>query len=241
MTEPNGQHNSITDGMLRSLPEPVRRYMRYTGVVGKRRIDSVRLKQIGRFRPGPERPWMSMRAEQYFTTDPPGFVWNAGFRSAGLPLLRARDVYNGGAGHMRARLAGLVTLFDVRGEKLDQGAMLRYLSEMLWFPTSFLGDNITWHSIDDRSAGVTFEDRGRCVCGRMFFDDIGRPVDFTARRHRAVGDEFSLDSWSTPISGYACLAGLNLPVRAQAVWHLPSGDLPYADLEITEIHYDPSN
>jgi hypothetical protein len=36
------------------------------------------------------------------------------------------------------------------------------------------------------------------------------------------------------------LGGLNLPLRGQAVWHLPEGDLVYADLAITEIEYNTS-
>ena len=34
------------------------------------------------------------------------------------------------------------------------------------------------------------------------------------------------------------LGGLNLPVCGQAVWKLPTGDLPYADLTITEVDYN---
>ncbi len=64
---------------------------------------------------------------------------------------------------MFGKMAGLFTLFDVRGEELDQGAMLRYLSEMIWFPIAFLGDNITWQEIDERSAQVTFHDSGTSV------------------------------------------------------------------------------
>jgi hypothetical protein len=37
---------------------------------------------------------------------------------------------------------------------------------------------------------------------------------------------------------YGMRAGLNLPVHGQAVWNLPSGDLPYWDVEITEVEYN---
>jgi hypothetical protein len=230
----------VTADMLVGLPDPVQRYLAYTGVVGQPWIDTVRLRQTGRFRLGPDRPWMPMTAEQTYTTDPPAFVWNARFRVAGLPLLRARDEYRAGHGHMFARLAGLFTVFDVRGEELDQGTMLRYLNEMMWFPTAFLGDNVTWQAIDDRSAGVTFHDGGKSVSARMIFDGEGRLVDFTALRYREMAGEFSLDPWSTPITAYGVRAGLNLPVRGQAVWNLPAGDLLYAELEITEIEYNAS-
>lgn len=55
------------------LPEPVRRWLRYSQVVGKERPAIVRLKQTGQFRLGEDRSWMPFTAEQYYTTDPPGF------------------------------------------------------------------------------------------------------------------------------------------------------------------------
>ena len=237
------RHDLINDGfvtaeMLRNLPEPVQRYMAYTGVVGKAWIDNVRLKQSGMFRPGPDRPWMPMTAEQRYTTKPPSFIWKAHLKIAGLPLIRARDQYQSGHGHMFGKIAGLFTIFDLRGEQLDQGTMLRYLSEMIWFPIAFLGENITWQAVNDHSVQVTFHDHGKNVSGQLFFDDQGRPTNFTTMRYREISGEFSLDPWSTPITGYGVQASLNLPVRGQAVWNLPSGDWPYVDLEITKVEYN---
>jgi hypothetical protein len=40
----------VTAEMLQNLPEPVQRYMTYTGVVGKPWIDNVHLNYTGRFR-----------------------------------------------------------------------------------------------------------------------------------------------------------------------------------------------
>jgi len=230
----------ITNEMLNDLPEPVRRYMQFTGVVGQPWIENVWLKQIGRFRQGLDKHWMPMVAEQKYTTEPAGFVWDAKFKMAGIPLLRAVDSYKNGKGHMFGKLAGIFKLFDVRGEKLDQGAMLRYLSEMIWFPVAFLGENISWQSRDEYSTQVTFTDHGKSVHGIMHFDQEGRFTNFTAKRYQEVAGEFSLESWSTPVTEYGRMAGLNLPLKGQAVWNLPSGDLPYIELEITEIVYNPA-
>lgn len=51
-------------------------------------------------------------------------------------------------------------------------------------------------------------------------------------------DVFTLDPWSTPVTDYGVFAGLNLPTSGQAVWNLPSGDLMYVDLAITELNYN---
>ncbi len=228
----------VTTDMLEELPEPVQRYLNYTGVVGYPWIETVWLKQRGKFRQGLERPWMPVTAEEIYTTDPPSLVWNARFKIAGLPLLRAKDRYENGHGHMFGKLAGLVTVFDVTGEKLDQSTMLRYLNEIIWFPTAFLGENISWEEVDENAAKVTFTDHGKSVSATMHFDDTGRLTNFTTMRYREIDGDFSFDPWSTPITGYGEFAGLNLPVRGEAVWNLPAGDLKYADLEIIEIEYN---
>ncbi len=232
------QPRLVTADMLSSLPAPARRYMDYTGVVGKPWIDTARIQYTGRFRMGADKAWMPIQAEQAYTTNPPAFHWKARFKMAGLWLMSGDDTYRDGHGRMFGKLAGLIKVVDFRGDELDQGTMLRYLNEMTWFPTAFLGDNIAWQAVDDRSADVSFTDAGKTVTARLFFDSQGRLTDFVAQRYRENNGRFSLDTWSTPMTKYGSLGGLNLPVRGQAVWQLPSGDLPYADLELTDITYN---
>jgi hypothetical protein len=223
---------------ISKLPEPVRRYMRYTGVVGSPWVETVHLKQVGKFRQGIDRPWMSFSADEFYTINPPGFRWDARIKMMGLPLLRVIDKYESGKGSMAGKLAGLISIFDVQGEELNQASMLRYINEMIWFPTAFLGDNVTWESMDNQTARVRFTDHGAEVAAIMYFDDQGRLTNFTADRYREIDGTFSLDLWSTPISTYGARAGLQLPVAGSAVWHLPEGDLSYIELEITEIVYN---
>lgn len=228
----------ITADMVDDLPAPVRRYMDYTGVVGTPWIDTVRLKQVGTFRLGRDRPWMPFTAEELYTTDPPSLLWNARFKIAGLPLIRAKDKYEAGKGHMFGKVAGLYTVFDARGKELDQATMIRYLNEIMWFPTAFLGDNISWETVNDHSAQVTFSDHDKSVSAQMFFDADGRLVNFSTMRYREISGSYSLDPWSTPFLEYGELAGLKLPLRGKAVWNLDSGDLEYADLKITQVEYN---
>lgn len=57
-------------------------------------------------------------------------------------------------------LAGLKTIFFSRGDKLDQGSTLRFLNETMWFPTDYLGENMHWEKIEDKSATIKFSDAG---------------------------------------------------------------------------------
>lgn len=228
----------VTSDMLAGLPEPVQRYMTWSGVVGKPWIYTAYIKQSGRFRQGFDKPWMPMTAEQVFTTNPPGMVWNAKFKMYGLPLMRGRDTYKDGQGHMFGKAAGLFTIFDDRSEYLTLGTMTRLLSEMIWFPTAYLSDYITWTAVDDHSADVAMTDHGRTVSGRMYFDDIGRPTTFESMRYMGDKDTYTLTPWFTPNKEYGMRDGLTIPVLGHVGWRLPEGDLIYGDFAIDKAEYN---
>lgn len=228
----------VTQAMLQDLPEPVRRYLTYTGVVGKPPVRTVHLRQKGKMRLGAGQPWLPLDAEQHYSVWPPGFVWSGTIHLGPLPLARARDRYLDGNGNMLIKAGSLVTVADATGAEMDQGSMMRYLSEMIWFPAAFLGDNIAFAPIDDRSARVTLTDRGRSATAIMYFDQQGRVTNFVAKRYRMAGRGAALESWSTPVVEYGELAGLRLPVRGKAVWMRPDGDFDYLDVTITELEYN---
>jgi hypothetical protein len=228
----------VTAAMLDGLPPPIRRYLLYTGVVGAPLVRTVHLRQKGAMRQSAAQPWLPLDAEQYYTVQPPGFVWSGTLRFGPLPLAQARDRYAQGRGNMLIRAGGIYPIADATGVEMDQGAMMRYLSEMIWFPTAFLGENIRFESVDDKSARVTLLDHGRSVSGTLYVDEEGRLTLFVAQRYRMVGGGYELATWSTPVCEYGELAGLKLPTRGQATWRLAEGDLTYIDFAITELAYD---
>ncbi len=127
---------TVTEAMLESLPPPVQPYLSYTGVVGRPIARTVHLAQSGRMRLGPGQPWLSLRAKQYHSVQPPGFVWDGAVRAGPVAIGRARDMYVDGKGSMLVKALSLFGVVDAQGEEIDQGAMMRYLSEMVWFPTT---------------------------------------------------------------------------------------------------------
>ena len=228
----------VTEEMLQDLPEPVQRYLRYTGVIGKPFVDTVRLKQKGAMHPSAKGAWIPLEAEEHYTVRPPGFVWDATMRKGLLPIARGRDMYAGAEGSMLIKVGSLFTVVDARGPEMDQGSMMRYLSEMIWFPTAFLGDNVSFEAVGDNAAHVTLTDGGRTVTGTMYFEKEGRITDFVAKRYRTVAGGYDLETWSAPVYEYGELASLKLPLRGGAVWKLSEGDLKYADIIITDLEYN---
>lgn len=230
----DGKTRLVGEEDLDGLPEPVQRYLRFTGVVGKPFVRRVHLRQEGRMLLGQGLPWIRLEAEQWHSVDPPGFVWDATLYAGPVPLVRARDMVQGGKGNMLVRALSSFTVADAKGEEIDQGEMMRYLSEMIWFPSAFLGDNISFEAVDAGSARVTLTDHGRTVTGTLFFDADGRVTEFVGRRRHVSGE---LETWSAPSLAYGELEGLRLPTRGKAVWKLERGDEEYIDVTLTELEH----
>jgi hypothetical protein len=241
LAQPRPSHPPIvTEEMLAGLPEPAQRYLRHAGVVGRPMVDTVRLRQRCRMRPSPGMPPFPLVAEQWYTVEPPGFIWDATVPVEGLPLVRGRDGYLDGRGLMTIRFGSIVPFVDASGPEMDDASLLRHLSEMTWFPSAFLRNRVTWEAIDDAHARVSITDGDRRATGVLEIDAEGRLVAFRAERHAMVGKGFELRPWTAPTYAYGELEGLRLPVRGAAVWTLPDGtELPYIELELTELEYDP--
>lgn len=230
--------HTVQEEDLEGLPSPVQRYLRFSAVVGKPWVETVRLRYSGKFRMAADKPWMPLEATQYYTVNPPGFLWRARFKMLGLPFMTASDTYQDGHSHMHGKVAGLFTVVDGRGDEVDQGAMVRYLQEMCWFPTAYLGSNIRWQAVDDHTADVTLDDSGKQATGRMHFDDTGRMLSFAAQRYGEFAGEYVMKTWTTPMTEYAAMNGMNIPIAGLGVWQLPAADFSYIRVRVKELIYN---
>jgi hypothetical protein len=179
---------------------------------------------------------MNLEATEYYSTQPPAFVWKASFPTRNFSLVLGRDEYLDGKGSILMKLLAVYPVADESGEVLGEAGLMRYLNEMAWFPAAFLGGNVTWRAIDDRSAEVSLSDRGITARATLFFDTGGRLTNFRAERFNT--ETRLRERWETPISGYGEFAGLRLPSRGAAVWRRSEGDFTYVELEVIDVTYD---
>ena len=230
----------VTEEMLADLPEPAQRYLRYAGVVGRPMVDTVRVRQECRMRPSPDGMTFPIVAEQWYSVEPPGFIWNATVPVAGIPVVRGRDGYVEGHGLMTIKVASLFPIVDAAGPEMDQASIVRHLSEMPWFPSAFLRERVTWEPIDASTVRVSISDGGLRASGTLEIDAEGRLVEFRTERQAMVGSGFELRPWSAPTRAYGEFEGLRLPVGGAAVWTLPDGTThTYIEVTLTDVVSDP--
>lgn len=236
----DGDDRVVTEEDLDGLPAPVKRYLRYAGVVGRPRIRTARIKQVGAMRVAPGQAWQSMVAEQHFAVFPIGFVWHA-LVSSGLFSIEVRDAYFAGYGEVIARLGSFVPVAEARGPEIDEGALVRYLAEMVFFPTAFV-DQVRWEPIDDESARVFFADDELEVSAVCTFDPgSGRMVNMVAERWRDEDGYYQKYAWSTPFDDYGEFNGFVIPSAAAAIWHLgddEESEFEYARFEVVDVEFD---
>ena len=228
----------VAESDIEELPEPVQKWLKNSNVIGKERIFAVRLKQQGLIRTKEGQPWMPAEAEQYFTIDEPGFIWKVKVKMAPLLYLVGRDKYYEGKGNMLIKFMALMTVVNARGKEIDQGTMLRYLGETVWFPTAALSKYIKWESIDSNSAEATMSYKGVTASAIFKFKDNGEVTSFVCKRYMRVNDHYSLENYSVHLKDYKELNGIKIPTEGEAVWNLKAEDFSVYKFKITEIEYN---
>ncbi|GAB3949615.1 hypothetical protein GCM10028805_26160 [Spirosoma harenae] len=228
----------ITRNMLTDLPEPVQQWLQASGVVGKPRVHTVRLRQHGLMRTNPDGKWMPTDAEQYFNVDTPGFVWKADVQMLPFLPLAGRDKYVGGKGNMLIKALSMIPLVNASDAKTDQGTLLRYLGEMCWFPSAAISPYITWQSIDATRAQATMTYQGVSASAEFTFDEQHRMASFSANRYMGAGRDGKLEKWFIPTRAWKRIDGTTIPVKGDVIWRLPTGDFNYFQWEITDIDYN---
>ncbi len=232
-------HRAINGNDLKHLPKSVQRWMQHSGVLGKERIVSVRLKQRGEMKTKPEGKWMPFVAYQYYDVGNPAFVWSTEVDFMPMVKLMGRDKFTNGEGEMLIKMAALLPVAqEGHNDKINSGAMLRFMAEMTWFPSAALNDYITWETMDEHSAKATFTLHGETVSGLFTFADTGEMVSFEAQRYYGGGPGATLQTWLIRTSGHIDFNGYKIPGKCSVIWKLKEGDFNWLNLELTDCQYN---
>ena len=222
-----------------ALPAPVRRYLEYALTDAAPPMHDAHLVHRGTFRTAPDKSWLPINGEQYFSVAIPGFIWNATVRVAPLIRISARDSLVDGRGNMRVKLLSTVTIADASGPQIDQGARLRWLGECAWFPYAFTAPCLEWSPIDDSAAEVRLIGNGLPVSAAMTVDGEGRLARLRAQRYRDVGGGRAvLTPWTGVYRQYREFHGVRVPTAVEVTWELDGGPFSYARFEVASLEYN---
>jgi hypothetical protein len=222
---------------LERLPVPVQRWLERAGVVGQPIPRIVYLEQTLKMKLQPsDTGWREATAHQYFNTVEPGFLWRVKMPMfAGLGI-EGRDFYYQGEGSMQMKVAALIPVANAGPDpRINEGAMLRYLAEIIWFPAAALRPYLRWEAIDERRARAIFHHGGLRGEGIFTFTKEGDFQQFSAHRYYGGEPDAQRYLWVCTADEVSELGGCRIPTRAHVSWHLRDGVWTWLELEVTHL------
>lgn len=231
---------TITQALISQQPHIIQKWLSHAQVIGKTTIQTVNLKQKGEMRIQPEGRWMPVEAEQWIAIDEPGFVWVADVKAAPFIHLAGRDKYAKGHGHMLILLLSLYPVADTNGNEIDQATLLRYLSEIIWYPSAALSSYITWEETSPNTAKATMNYGGVSASGTFTFYASGAVKSFEASRYYDRKTGPTLEDWHIAINGnsFQVFGGIQIPTQSTVTWKLEEGDFTWYKLSVEGIRYN---
>ncbi len=234
----------VTEADLAPLPDPVRTYLRRSGVAGRPPVTDFRATWSGRMRSDPDSAWMTFTADQVDIVDTPQRFFMMDAKRKGLPV----DVFHAfdqrGA-TMRVRLLSVLQMVDAKGPALTHAETVTLFNDWCCLaPGALLSPDINWEAIDKHRAAAHFTLGENTVTAELRFDDSGDLVDFVADGRGAMsadGRTVTPLRWSTPLRDYAKVGPARVATRAEVIWHPDSGAWSYGEFELTSLAYNVAN
>ncbi|MEI6049103.1 MAG: DUF6544 family protein [Bacteroidota bacterium] len=233
------KNNIISENDIKSLPEPVKNWLRNSSTVGKPFFTLGKVTQKAEMKMKPKQEnWMSAIAIQYTTIDNPAFIWTVDVKMNSLLNFQGRDKFENGKGEMLIKMNSLINVVNEQGEKLDEGTLQRYLGEMVWFPSLALSPYVTWEQINDSTSKATMTYKGTTGSGTFYFNANGDVTKFSALRYKDNDADAKRYGWTMNISDYKTFEGIKVPAIMNSTWKLDEGEWTWLKLEVTDIKYN---
>lgn len=234
----------LTESDIKHLPEPVQKYLRYVGVIGKEKVYNFRAVTDGQMKMNPDKDeWSDIKSEQYnFFDDELTRLFYMKVNMFHIPVLGLHS-YNHTEARMHIKAAGIFTVLDAKGEEMRIGDTTTLFNDMCFFaPAALIDNRIKWEIVDSKTVKAIFENEGCKISALLYFNDKGELINFVSQDRFFTpldGSPSRKAQWSTPIKNYKEINGLKLPGYGEAVWNFPEGDYCYAKFtDIKEVEYN---
>ena len=241
--QPVGANQIISTEAVQEMPLTVQKWLLSTNVIGHELNSIGHFQQSGSMRTTAGGAWMPFLAEQWISSTTPGFIWAAdvgkgiGVRFSGL------DKYQNGKGSMLIKLFSLIPVVNEKGPYINQGALVRYLAEIVWLPQAAFNKKITWEEVDRSKVKAIMKDGEVEASGIFSFNKDGKVIGFEAQRYCVNQNEATLENWMIAIdpNSYKEFQGIRIPTKASITWGLAEGEFTWYQVAITHAKYEKHN
>ena len=225
-----------------NLPNCVKKYLAYTGAIGKSKPQNVCIEfDADMYRKPGDKP-MKSHSVQYNFYGKYSRLFLMKASKMGIPF-RAMHLYRNNQASFQVKIADLFKVVDISGEELTKAETVTLLNDMCVFaPGSVIDNRLTWDEIDSLSTKVTLTNGMFVVSAILYFSESGELINFISDDRYALQDDGTMKQvrWETPISEYKEFEGRKIPTLGKAIWKYPEGDFTYGVFKLRSIKYNVS-
>ena len=241
-SQPQKTESVLTEQEITHLPACVRKYLRYTGAVGKSKIQNMYIEfDAEMYRKPGDKPMKSLSVQYNFYGNYSRlFLMKAS--KVGIPF-RALHIYKNEQASFQVKVAELFKVVDISGEELTKAETVTLLNDMCIFAPGSLSDKrLTWSEQDSLSARVTLTNGKYGVSAELLFNEAGELINFVSYDRPALQDDGTMKQvrWTTPVADYQELEGRMVPTFGKTIWHYPEGDFTYGVFRLRSVKYNVS-
>ena len=238
--QPVGPEVVLTDNDIAHLPLPVRKYIYYTGAVGRSKPQNVRITFDAKMISNPGSEPINAISEQYnfFGSFTRLFLMKA--RKMFIPF-QAFHTYRENEATFIVRVANLFNIVDEKGGELTAAETVTLLNDMCIFaPGNLYDKRLSWKEIDSLSCQVTLENGKYKVSAILSFNQNGELINFVSDDRYVLQNDGTMKRmrWSTPVKDYKEFDGRRIPTYGETIWNYPDGDFTYGTFRLKNISYN---
>ena len=238
--QPVGSEEPLTENDIAHLPLPVRKYVEYSGAIGKSKPKNVHIVFDAKMVSKPGAAPMTASSEQYnfFGSYTRLFLMKA--KKMFIPFI-ASHTYIEEKATFVVRVANLFNVVDIKGDELTTAETVTLLNDMCVFvPGNLYDKRLTWKEIDSLSSEVTLQNGRFRVSAILYFNEKGELINFVSDDRSALQDDGTMKKarWSTPVSEYREFDGRIIPTYGETIWNYPEGDFKYGTFTLKSIKYN---
>lgn len=233
----NFPNSILRETDIQYLPEPVKKYIRYSGSIGKPKVNNFRIESTGKMRKNEQSEWMPFNTEQYNFLKTPTRLYFMNALMKHLPVAGYHS-YKNGVAIMDIRLLSMFKVQYWEGEEMNISETVTFFNDMCCMaPATLIDNRIKWLEVNVNKVNASFTNNHLTIFAWLYFNDKGVLENFISK------DRYDYDAgrklpWATPLKDYKEINGYKLARYADAIYKYTDKDFCYGTFNLNNIEYN---
>ena len=235
--KPYFDQSELSEEDIDSLPELVKKYLRFCGSVGRPKVNNFKIEFNGKIGKDEHSEWMPFTSQQYNFMQTPTRLFFMKAVMKGVPIAGYHHFENGIA-YMDIRLLSLFKVQYLAGPEMNLSETVTFFNDMCCLaPATLIDKRIKWLEVQENKVHASFTNNHITVSAWLYFAPTGELTNFISQ-DRYAADAGKQLPWSTPLIDYQQINGYHLMANAETIYSYPDRDLCYGTFKLIDVEYN---